>query len=134
MRSLACPSRDEVREYLAKAVEPYIHAGVLKGYPVTGAELDSVVALYDAYDAGIGGPAEPLKGGPDCGVPQRNPQWLRIYASRRKVGRYSSQPHIRCRTLPNLRNRAAVGIGPSSAAVDLPRTCRVYAKFGASLP
>ncbi|RWO40225.1 HNH endonuclease signature motif containing protein [Mesorhizobium sp.] len=62
MRSLACPSRDEARDYLAAAVELYIHGGQQKGYPATGAELDSVVALYDAYDAGFGAPAEPLKG------------------------------------------------------------------------
>jgi hypothetical protein len=62
MRSLACPSRDEARDYLAAAVEPYTHAGLSKGYAATGAELDSVVALYDAYDAGFGAPAEPLKG------------------------------------------------------------------------
>jgi hypothetical protein len=60
---LPCPSRDEARAYLVRAIEPYVHAGVAKGYAATGAEIDSVVAIYDAYDASLGGPAEALKGG-----------------------------------------------------------------------
>lgn len=62
MRSLPCPSRDEARAILAFAVEPYTHAGVQKGYAATDAELDSVVAMFDAYDAGLGAPAELMKG------------------------------------------------------------------------
>lgn len=63
MRKLPCPSRDDAQAHLVRAVEPYVHAGIAKGYAATQAEIDSIIAIYDAYDAGLGGPSEALKGG-----------------------------------------------------------------------
>ena len=62
MRTLPCPSRDEAQAYLVRAIETYVHAGIAKGYAASQAEIDSVIALYDAYDAGLGSPSEALKG------------------------------------------------------------------------
>ncbi|MBR1071112.1 MULTISPECIES: HNH endonuclease [Bradyrhizobium] len=47
------PARDLARDQLASALE---------GYPASVAELDAVMALYDAYDAAGGAPSDPLKG------------------------------------------------------------------------
>lgn len=62
MRTLPLPARDIVREQLNVALEMRVRKGVQLGYPVTEAELDAVVALYDAYDATGGAPGHPLEG------------------------------------------------------------------------
>ena len=63
MRTLPCPSRDEAQAHLLRAIETYVHGGIAKGYAANQAEIDSVIAIYDAYDAGFGAPSEGLKGG-----------------------------------------------------------------------
>lgn len=63
MRTLPCPSREEAQGHLLRAIETYVHAGIAKGYAASQAEIDSVIAIYDAYDAGLGLPSEALKGG-----------------------------------------------------------------------
>ena len=62
MRSLPCPPRDQVRNDLITALEVYQARGIQRGYPVTPAELDSIIALYDAYDTCNGSVDEALKG------------------------------------------------------------------------
>ncbi|RWO78448.1 HNH endonuclease signature motif containing protein [Mesorhizobium sp.] len=62
MRILPCPSRDEAQAYLVRAIETYVHAGIPRGYSATEAEIESVLAIYDSYDASLGAPAEALKG------------------------------------------------------------------------
>lgn len=62
MRSLPLPDRDKVREQLAIALEVNERNGEPHGYAVSAAELNAVIALYDAYDAASGEPSEPLKG------------------------------------------------------------------------
>jgi hypothetical protein len=63
VRTLPCPSRDEALAHLLRAIETYFHAGIAKGYAASQAEIDSVIAIYDAYDAGLGVPSQALKGG-----------------------------------------------------------------------
>ncbi|MEZ2129751.1 MULTISPECIES: HNH endonuclease [unclassified Sinorhizobium] len=63
MRNLPLPSRDHVRQHLTTALEVYEWNDVAYGYPATDAEIDAVIALYDAYDLGGGSPDENLKGG-----------------------------------------------------------------------
>jgi hypothetical protein len=59
---LPLPVRDIVREQLTVALEVHERNGVQHGYPISDAELDAVIALYDAYDAAGGAPGDPLKG------------------------------------------------------------------------
>jgi len=62
VRSLPSPSRDQARDHLTTALEIYETNGIQHGYQATPAELDSVLALYDAYDDAYGTAADPLKG------------------------------------------------------------------------
>lgn len=56
------PGREDVRAHLQTALEIYQVKGVQRGYAVSQAELDGLIALYDAYDGGLGAPSEDLKG------------------------------------------------------------------------
>jgi hypothetical protein len=51
VRNLTEPSRAGDRVMLTKALSQYTHGGTLCGYEGTDAEIDEVVAVYDAYDA-----------------------------------------------------------------------------------
>ncbi len=62
MRNLPSPPRDLVRQHLASALTVRLRNGVPQGYAATDAEIDAVLALYDAYDATLGEPADGLKG------------------------------------------------------------------------
>jgi len=54
MRNLPEPDRAGARDTLVKALSQYKHRGTLRGYSGTKEEIDQVVAIYDAYDAGRG--------------------------------------------------------------------------------
>lgn len=54
MRNLPCPDREQVRDHLIKGLAQYVRKGVTYGYPVTEAQLDAIVGLYDLYDAAGG--------------------------------------------------------------------------------
>lgn len=60
MRNLPEPGRDGERDALTRALSTYRYGGVLRGYAATAAEIDQLVALYDAYDAAHGVPAPAL--------------------------------------------------------------------------
>lgn len=62
MRTLPCPSREDVRNQLLEAIAPYHHGGVVRGYAATPEEVDRVLEIYDTYDVARGAPAEALKG------------------------------------------------------------------------
>lgn len=62
MRSLPRPNRDDVRAQLERALEIYVRRGVQYGYAVSPEQLDSLIALYDAYDGAGGSPNGDLKG------------------------------------------------------------------------
>ncbi|MBY5836253.1 HNH endonuclease [Rhizobium leguminosarum] len=62
MRSLPRPNRDDVRAQLERALEIYERKGVQFGYAVSPEQLDSLIALYDAYDGAGGSPNDDLKG------------------------------------------------------------------------
>lgn len=62
MRTLPCPSREQARDQLSTALVVRNANGRKLGYPATDAQLDEVIALYDAYDAVKGAPNELLKG------------------------------------------------------------------------
>ena len=62
MRTLPCPSRKQARDQLSTALAVHKANGRTRGYPATAAQLDEVIALYDAYDAAKGAPNELLKG------------------------------------------------------------------------
>lgn len=62
MRILPLPARDLVRQQLASALQMYQRNGQQHGYPASEAEIDAVIALYDAYDAARGSPSDSLKG------------------------------------------------------------------------
>ena len=62
MRNLLRPARDQAHEQLSIALEVRERNGEPRGYPVSAAELDAIIALYDAYDAARGAPSEPFKG------------------------------------------------------------------------
>jgi 5-methylcytosine-specific restriction endonuclease McrA len=53
------PARDQAREQLSIALEVQERNGERRGYPVSVADLDAIIALYDDYDAALG---EPLQG------------------------------------------------------------------------
>ena len=62
MQTLPCPSRKQARDQLSTALAVRNANGRPRGYPATDAQLDEVIALYDAYDAAKGAPNELLKG------------------------------------------------------------------------
>jgi hypothetical protein len=62
VRTLPLPARDLAREHLTSALEVYERNGQQHGYAASDAEVDAVIALYDAYDAAAGSPSDPLKG------------------------------------------------------------------------
>lgn len=62
MKTLPCPSRDEVRNHLDVALAPYTWMRLQKGYRAAPREIDDVVALYDAYDSTSGAPSAILEG------------------------------------------------------------------------
>ncbi len=62
MQTLPCPSRDQARDQLSTALTVRKANGRTRGYPATAAQLDEVMALYDAYDAAKGAPDELFKG------------------------------------------------------------------------
>ena len=62
MQTLPCPSREQARDQLSTALAVHKANGRTRGYPATAAQLDEVMALYDAYDAAKGAPNELLKG------------------------------------------------------------------------
>ena len=62
MRTLPCPSRGQARDQLSIGLKVRRANGRVRGFPVTAAQLDEVMALYDAYDAAKGAPDQPLKG------------------------------------------------------------------------
>lgn len=62
MRSLPRPNRDDVRAQLEQALEIYQRKGVQYGYAVSPEQLDSLIALYDAYDLAGGSPNNDFKG------------------------------------------------------------------------
>ena len=62
MQTLPCPSREQARNQLSTALAVRKANRGTRGYPATAAQLDEVMALYDAYDAVKGAPAELLKG------------------------------------------------------------------------
>lgn len=62
MRDLPRPARDQAREQLSIALQVQERDGEPRSYPASAAELDAIIALYDAYDAALGAPSEPLKG------------------------------------------------------------------------
>ncbi|MEQ8441745.1 MAG: HNH endonuclease [Alphaproteobacteria bacterium] len=62
MKSLPLPNRTDARQHLETAVETYDRGGKTYGYEATAHEIDSVVALYDDYDAALGVASRPLKG------------------------------------------------------------------------
>ena len=62
MQTLPCPSRKQARDQLSTALAVHKANGRTRGYPATPAQLDEVMALYDAYDAAKGVPNELLKG------------------------------------------------------------------------
>lgn len=62
MRSLPRPNRDDVRAQLEQALEIYHRKGVQHGYVVSAEQLDSLIGLYDAYDAAGGSPNDDFKG------------------------------------------------------------------------
>ena len=62
MRTLPCPSRKQARDQLSTALAVHKENGRTRGYTATAAQLDEVMALYDAYDAARGAPNELLKG------------------------------------------------------------------------
>lgn len=62
MKSLPLPDRADARQHLETAVETYDRGGKAYGYEATADEIDYVVALYDNYDAALGGASQPLKG------------------------------------------------------------------------
>lgn len=62
MRNLPSPSRDLARQHLTSALKVRQRKGVQQDYAATEAEMDAVLALYDAYDVTRGEPADELKG------------------------------------------------------------------------
>ena len=62
MQTLPCPSRNQARDQLSTALTVRKAKGRTVGYPATAAQIDEVMALYDAYDAAKGAPNEKLKG------------------------------------------------------------------------
>lgn len=60
MRNLPEPDRAQDHATLAKALSQYRYRGTLHGYAGTNAEIDEVIALYDAYDAARGAAAAAL--------------------------------------------------------------------------
>ena len=56
------PDRDKVREQLESALEISQRGGKQHGYAASDAEIDGVIALYDAYDGANGSPEESLEG------------------------------------------------------------------------
>lgn len=67
MRNLPEPDRAHVRLTLERALTQYLHRGSLLGYAGTPAEIDEVLAVYDAYDA-TRGVADPALQAPAMGV------------------------------------------------------------------
>jgi hypothetical protein len=59
---LPVPARNLAREQLIIALQIYERNGNQHGYPASDADLDAIIALYDAYDAAGGSPSDPLKG------------------------------------------------------------------------
>ena len=62
MQTLPRPSRKQARDQLSTGLAVHKANGCTRGYPATDAQLDEVIALYDAYDAAKGAPSEQLKG------------------------------------------------------------------------
>lgn len=62
MQTLPCPSRKQARDQLSTALTVRKANGHTRGYSATAAQLDEIMALYDAYDAAKGAPNELLKG------------------------------------------------------------------------
>lgn len=62
MRSLPPPDRSAVRAHLEAALEVYVYRGVQRGYAVTEAEIQQILALYNDYDANLGAPTDAFKG------------------------------------------------------------------------
>lgn len=62
MRSLPSPDRTQARAELSSAIAVHEKKGVQHGYAATLAEIDAVLALYDAYDAALGVGSAALKG------------------------------------------------------------------------
>lgn len=62
MRNLPEPSRDGDRRDLKKAIRRYKYGGEMWGHNITDAEIDTIVALYDRYQADRGTPCDELKG------------------------------------------------------------------------
>ena len=62
MRTLPCPSRGQACDQLSTGLKVRRANGRVRGFPITEAQLDEVMALYDAYDAAKGAPNELLKG------------------------------------------------------------------------
>ena len=61
MRTLPCPSRGQACDQLSTGLKVRRANGRVRGFPITEAQLDEVMALYDAYDAAKGAPNELLK-------------------------------------------------------------------------
>jgi hypothetical protein len=62
LRNLPLPGRHLVRSQLETGLEQYEWRGEAYGYPATAADLDAVIAVYDAYDAASGSAEDGLKG------------------------------------------------------------------------
>lgn len=62
MRNLPIPTRALARAHLATALEVRMRDGRQLGFPATDAQLNAVIALYDAYDATRGVPDDLFKG------------------------------------------------------------------------
>jgi hypothetical protein len=63
MRNLPLPSRDSAKGDLETALVTWTYRGVVKGYAASAAEIQSVLELYDTYDANNAVASKALKGG-----------------------------------------------------------------------
>lgn len=62
MRNLPPPSRDNDRDDLRRGVRSYAYGGERHGHDITEDEVETVISLYDRYEADCGQPCDVLLG------------------------------------------------------------------------